>query len=175
MTAKIAFLVEIGGKQHPLDDCSWLMYAPCGCMSGISMMRDDVMSEEQAWASFESNAEQRRRDQKVGFRVVAGLRSAAKDLHDDCPHTPKWGVVKTPIPDGCQWARVWGITPGRRKHLVPNIAVENQKEGRFSADNTAPLCGGKAAFFWSAEWYALDAPECMKCVSKAKAGSAPSA
>ena len=168
MTAKTTFLVEIDGEQHPLDDCSWLMFAPCGCMSGISMMRDDVMSEEQAWASFEPNAEQRRRDQKAGFRVVAGLRTAAKNLHDRCPHTPTWGVVKTPIPDGYQWARQWSITSGRRKHLVPDIGVENYREKRFSAGSTAPLCDGKPEFSWSTEWYALDgAPECLKCATKA--------
>jgi hypothetical protein len=170
MTTKTAFLVEIDGKPHPIDDCSWLMFAPCGCMSGICMMHEDTMSEEQAWVSFEPNAEQRRRDQKAGFGVVAGLRTAVKDLGDKCPHTPTWGVAKTPIPDGYQWARQYSSVPGRRKHLVPDIGVENYREKRWGAEKTAPLCGSKPEFHWSTEWYALDcAPECLRCVAKANA------
>jgi hypothetical protein len=162
-------LFEIDGQPTPMGDCSWLMYAPCGCLCGASSVRDVAMTDEQAWASLEPNTEQRRRDKAAGFRVKIGLRSDVMALKHECTHDPKWGVAKTPIPDGYQWARQFSSRPGRRKHLVPDIGVENFREQRWTAGKTAPLCGGKAEFHWSTEWYALDAPECLACAKKASA------
>jgi hypothetical protein len=171
MTAAILFEVE--GKPTPSSDCSWLLYAPCGCMCGVHVAGygDTVIaSADEAWKSIEVNAEQRRRDKAAGFTVVLGLRSECMKLQDDCPHTPRYGVVKTPVPDGHEWAQIsgGGRRSSRRKHLVPTIGVENCKEGRYGSGDTAALCG-ESGWSWRTEWYALDAPECLACVKKAKA------
>jgi len=163
-------LFEIDGKPTPIDDCSWLMYAPCGCMTGISTVRDGVMSLDEAWRQFEPNAEQRRRDEKAGFRVEVGLREAAKAISVECPHDPKWGVAKTPIPKGHQWARLY-LTgrKGARKHLVPDIGVENAREHRYGAGDTLALCGA-SGWHWKTDWWAVEStPECQKCAKQAEA------
>lgn len=164
--AKIFF--EIDGKLTPIDDCSWLMYAPCGCMCGVSTVRDNAMTEAAAWESLASNAEQRRRDHAAGFRIVLGRRSQVRDLNAECPHTPMWGVEKTPVPGGHQWARTVHPPIGRRKHLVPDIAVENYVERRYGAGKTAALCGSEA-WAWSTKWHDIDVPECRACAKKASA------
>ncbi|WP_410633315.1 hypothetical protein [Amycolatopsis sp. cmx-4-83] len=161
-------LFEIDGKPTPMRDCSWLMYAPCGCMSGACTVREGAMTADEAWRSFEPNAEQRRRDQKAGFRVQIGLLSDARVLSDDCSHEPKWGVAKTPLPDGHQWARIYRSgQKGGRKHVVPDIGLENHKEHRYDSGDTDALCGA-SGWYWKAEWWALDGvPECTRCAKKA--------
>ncbi|WP_326565105.1 DUF6011 domain-containing protein [Amycolatopsis rhabdoformis] len=160
-------LFEIDGKPTPIDDCSWLLYSPCGCMSGISTVRDGALTEDDAWADFEPNAEQRKRDKAAGLRVTIGLRSEVRNLATDCPHTPKWGVENTPVPDGHQWAQTVHTPRGRRKHLVPDVGVENYAERRYDSGNTAALCGSEG-WSWGTAWHELDAPECLACARKAK-------
>jgi len=163
-------LFEIDGQPTPSSDCSWLMYAPCGCMSGVSTVREGAMTADEAWRSFEPNAEQRRREQKAGFRVEIGPRSASKAITAECPHDPKWGIVRTPVPECYQWARIYlHSRKGSRKHLVPDIGVENAKERRYSEGDTAALCGA-SGWHWKTEWWALDGiPECRACAKKASA------
>jgi hypothetical protein len=161
----VAVLFEIDGKPTR----SWFILAPCGCACGCHVVNEGAMTEDEVWKSFTPNAEQRRRDKAAGFRIEVGPRSDVLKLSDKCPHTPKWGVEKAPVPEGHQWAREYCLTYGRRKHLVPDIGVENCTEGRYGAGHTAALCGSEA-FHWHTEWYAVDGiPECLTCVKKASA------
>ncbi|MDQ0377925.1 hypothetical protein [Amycolatopsis thermophila] len=171
----MSLMFEVDGKALPADDCSWLLIAPCGCPCGITVIGrgDDVLATaEQAMKAFVPNAEQRRRDAKAGWKVRLGLRKEVHQLVDDCKHTPRWGVEKTPIPEGHVWARqVVSVRRGngRRKHLVPVIGVENRSEGRYGAGETPALCGS-STWHWSDKWWDVnDYPECVRCQRAARA------
>jgi hypothetical protein len=165
MTTEVLFSID--GTPTPASGCSWFMYAPCGCMSGAhSASYGDtvVASETQAWESYEPLKVTRARMQKQGFTIAIGPRSLCMKLSDNCPHEPKWGLVKTTVPEGHQWAKLG--RSGRRKHLVPDAAITNRASRTY--DDVPALCKA-TGWRWSAEWYDVELPECSKCAKAATA------
>lgn len=162
-----ALLFQINDQTVPADDASWYTVAPCGCTSGVmlAVVGDTVYADETTvWKHLTPNAEQRRREQALGFKVEIGLRKDVRTrLVIDCEHTPKWGVEKTPIPDGHQWARENSHTGrSRRLHLVPDLPDRG-----IDYERHVSLCSTDRRL-WSAQWHMTDGlPECTKCARNA--------
>ncbi len=170
-----ALLFRIDDQAVPADDASWYTIAPCGCVSGVmlAVVADTVYADEATvWKHLVPNSEQRRREQAAGFTVEIGLRKDVSVRLANCPHTPMWGVEKTPIPDGHQWARDNSLDGrSRRLHLVPGLPAKGIDYERHVA-----LCSTERRL-WSAQWHMTDGlPECTKCataaVEQAKAAQA---
>lgn len=164
---------EIDGAVVDPDNASWYCHAPCGCCSGVTLalrMGGELLlaTEDQAWADWTPNPFLRKQERAAGFTLQLGLRSECKDrLVMSCPHTPTWGVVCTPVPEGHGWCIDSDQPHGRqRKHLVPGDYTEGLKYG---ADRPAALCG-RTTWAWDGRrvWLS-EVAECTKCQKAAKA------
>lgn len=171
--------LEYEGAPVPAQDLVWFTKAPCGCYSGV-MTTDAgdngtlIATVEQAWDNDMSPKPVRRLRRAQGFEYELGRRAdVVTRLRGECPHTPAWGVEKTPTPAGHHWA-VTG-TRARNVHLVPG---EPDDRHRITADFWMPgneipaLCGAKQ-YGWDA-WPGArhDYLECGKCAAAAKAQAA---
>lgn len=176
---KSGITIETIDGNLDLADVSWQMIAPCGCVSGVHLAwlpepysSEPVVTKDQAARAFAETEVERKRDEEQGFTFRARERRAAVDeLQTTCTHTPKWGCEPAPTPDGYLWAAVYKLG-GRPKytHLVPEIAVENAKERRYTAGRHKPLCGrGGGEFHWNDSWNATAGKvECQHCISAAR-------
>lgn len=156
-----------------LTDVSWQEIAPCGCVEGVHLAAagDELLTTpEQAGRAFTQNETQYQRYVEQGFTWRAREhRAACEDMNTRCPHDPKWGVRKPPVPDGYVWAAVSALgSRPKYTHLVPTTAVAAAKARDYKASRSKPLCGAQAAFHWHDEWYATDGKvECKRCITAA--------
>jgi len=71
MSARI--VAEIDGKHVPLEECSWVMWGPCGCPWGVTMAGErgsyQVITEEDAWKQFYDRKRERDLARKCGTRM----------------------------------------------------------------------------------------------------------
>ncbi len=164
---------EIEGQMVDPDDASWYHYAPCGCCSGVTctIRMDKVLAtEEEAWREWHPNAALRKQQQALGFTMRLGLRREVRErltLSNECPHTPTYGVQRTPVPEGHGWVVDADQTPSRgRKHLVPGDYTEGLK---FSGGKQVSALCGRTTWAWDGRrrWLS-DAPECTRCAREAK-------
>lgn len=111
------------GETVPLSDCVWMEAAPCGCVSGVrtAVVGAEVLaSPEAALRAMSDNAADYREDVRNGVRMVLvtfkDYRETAGELFKvDCPHTPRYGVVRqTREVAGITWTRMgstyWSAT-----------------------------------------------------------------
>ncbi|MEU8829422.1 hypothetical protein [Streptomyces sp900116325] len=64
-------MVQIDGQTLPLKDCSWSMWAPCGCMVAISLAvggEQILATEEQAHKNHSPRKRDRDREIRLGYR-----------------------------------------------------------------------------------------------------------
>lgn len=171
-------LIAIAGEAVDLSKISWYEKAPCGCVCGVHVAYSDygrgpaivIATAEQAAAEMWRTKHEREKYERLGFSLFADLTSRCKELlQTNCDHAPRFGIPERPEADGHAWAAVHdAVSRPKLMHLVPTEAIENAKERRYGAADGKPLCGGKAAFWWSSEWYALDGKvECSRCEKKA--------
>lgn len=167
-----AIKFEIGGQLVDPVDASWYCHAPCGCCSGVTLtlhMGGDVLlaTEEQAWADWTPNTILRKQQRDAGFTLQLSLRADVKErVVMDCPHTPTWGVHRTPKPDGHGWCVDTCTARSRgRKHLVPGDYTEGPK---WSNDRPASLCGRTTSSWDGRRMWLSDTPECAKCQREAQ-------
>ena len=168
-----ALLAQVDGQAVPLEDCTWVFRAPCGCAHSIMSAATDyrtLATADQAWEHLEPNRIQRERDRALGDTATLVHRSAAADaIRLGCTHTPRYGRPETPIPDGHTWATK---DRARTKHLVRGEAPA--EDDRYAAlepygEKRASLCGRAEDRRWRADrWVLADTPECLACVAKAK-------
>lgn len=175
-------LAVIDGESHPLLDCFWGMFAPCGCLSGATVTGFGDMpqhgvkaTEEAAWASMYDSAPERERDEKAGFTFRLITRDTYKALTMKCEHDPKWGVPAIPKPEGMTWALTVGSRrPAKtvRLHLVPDDVVNLSHAERWADGPPAKvtaLCAKKSSDErWKSEWPDVDGQiECGDCIAAA--------
>jgi hypothetical protein len=171
-------LIVIDGKPVDLYDASWYEKAPCGCVAGVHVAYSDygrgpamvIATAEQAAQEFWETPKLRAKYEGLGFTIFPDRRDKCVELlTSKCPHEPQWGVPPRPQVEGYEWAAVHdAVARPTLMHLVTTEAVENAREKRYGSERGTPLCGGKAAFWWSTEWYALDGKvECSRCEKKA--------
>lgn len=154
--------LDVNGQPAPIEECSWLLVAPCTCVAGITVAgrRGDsapIISAEQAMRDFTPNAEARRRDVTAGWstRLAGNGRAAVNELvgPTGCPHTPKWGVEPTPVLDGFAWA---ACRASKRQHLAPVASLA-------SYETTTVLCGYRSYGWNTEEWRLMDLATCLRC------------
>ena len=166
--------LEVDGNPVPADDCMWLTFSSCGCLSGMAHadQGDNVITTaEEANLSLSWNKAQAKRSDEDGFtyRLTTFEKYRAdwaeKMISGDCPHEPKWGVKKVALPD----AHVWGTSDrhfGRKthkKHIVPAAAIGNYMEPGSA------LCGSSPKNSWSDDRFILtDCVTCRKCEDRAE-------
>lgn len=157
--------LDYEGAPVPIEDCSRLLVAPCGCVPGISTAtagNDLIVTPEQALAEFVENAEQRRRDIAAGWSTrLAGpdRQAASRQMTPECPHTPMWGREPLPALDGYKWAA--DGSKGKRSHLVLEEKLD-------TFVNSRALCGNES-WGWRNGWPARELPSCRRCESQARA------
>lgn len=176
---RAGILLDIGGQAVDLADVSWYEKAPCGCVAGVHVAYSDygkppivIATAEQAASEMWQTKQEREKYERLGFTVYPDLTSKCRDLLVlECPHVPRFGMPKRPEVEGYSWAALrHAFSRAKLMHLVPDAAIENAQEKRFGSEHSKPLCGGKAEFWWSTEWYALDGKvECSRCWKKAEA------
>jgi len=181
MSALSGITIEINGAATDLADASWYEKAPCGCVCGVHSAYSDygtpamvIATAEQAAAAMWETTKVRAKYESLGFTVFADRRDKCRELMvNECPHEPRFGVPPRPQVDGHVWAAVDEMgSRTQLMHLVPEIAVENARERRFGTGTGAPLCGGKAAFWWKTESHVLfNKVECSRCVKRAAAAA----
>lgn len=166
----VSFTVD--GETLPSREVAWAMVASCGCISGLHMMTVDTVTEDAAWKAMSGNAAMIKQDRARGFSI---RMVKCRDISfDDCPHTPRWGYMPTPVPAGYSWASTHQC---RVRHLVPLIAEDDEDSDREWAeddgkwgDQVGALCGkaNTDKRLWSRKWHHLDGKaECTACVRAA--------
>jgi len=84
--------VEIDGGLHPLTNCTWITWAPCGCPCGAltAAFGDEAFAaEEQAWHEHYPLKRDRDKYRRQGYRLeLMGWERyrAEVDLAARCPH-----------------------------------------------------------------------------------------
>ena len=176
MTTTPTAYLEYEGAPVPARELAWYTIAPCGCTEGVQTTDagDNGMlltTEQQAWDNGMGSKAIRDRDRALGCKMELGRRAdVTTRLGGDCPHTPKWGMEKTPTPDGHHWAHAGGRA--RRIHLVPGTPTEHY---RITVENwrddakIAALCGAEEYSWDTGRWLISDYLECGKCATAAKA------
>lgn len=159
--------LDVDGQPVPIGECSWLLVAPCGCVSGITIAgrmgsNAPIISAEQAMRDFTPDAESRRRDVAAGWtvRLAGNGRAAVDELvgPEGCQHTPKWGREPKPELAGFVWAT---CRNSHRQHLVPAAEVG-------SYESTTVLCGFRSWGWKVDEWRLGDLATCLRCERDAR-------
>jgi hypothetical protein len=173
-TAPIYF--EVDGKPQPATNCHWIEIATCGCIAAIHVAAYEVRGEltvhNTAEDAFFSDLPKvvREYEQSLGRTYRLITHQQYRDTYMDqmkgsCPHTPQWGEVPVPVPDGWSWKCSDSVVRRtHRKHIVPD---EMPQGGRTQV---AALCGKKEYdFAWRGdEWHDLaHKVPCKKCVKRA--------
>lgn len=84
--------VEIDGQLHPLTNCAWITWAPCGCAVGaLTAAYSDraFATEGQAWEEIYPLKRDRDRYQRQGYRLELmgwDRYRTDVDLAARCPH-----------------------------------------------------------------------------------------
>ena len=84
--------VEVDGALHPLTNCTWITFAPCGCPIGAltaAYGNTAHATEDQAWQQHYPLKRDRDKRQKQGYRLELmswGRYRAEVDLAARCPH-----------------------------------------------------------------------------------------
>ncbi len=171
-TTQPEILIRIDGEPLPLSDLTWETLAPCGCTCGVAIASYIGADREAAARHLVPNAEQRRRDEAAGFvlRLVNTEEAIARfKAPQECPHTPRLGVEKVPVPDGYGWGDAHGQ---RRSHLVqvPPVpeGAESKRYRQWRTDwDVTTLCGRDRDGRYERTFG--DLPTCRTCERKAKA------
>ena len=87
-------LTEIDGKQIPLDQCTYVLWGPCGCVFGMTMAgvhaEDSIVTENDAWRVFYGSPSMIRRARAAGermeFMTFARAQVEAQPKFGKCPH-----------------------------------------------------------------------------------------
>lgn len=163
-----AIKFEIDGQMVAPDDASWYHYAPCGCCCGVTCTvdRDGLLAtEDDAFADLYPNALMRKQQRDLGFTMRLGLRSEVRErVQRECPHNPKWGVERTPVPDGHGWCvDLVQMFSRSRKHIVPGDHTGDAKFDRVSA-----LCGRTTVTWDGRRVWLYQVAECTRCAKVAK-------
>ena len=156
--SKLAINLEIDGQQVPISAGSWYLIAPCGCSAGVTTMEcmgETTLSEESAWNAFYERRDIRQRDEKLGYRVEAGLRKDVVERLGSCDHAPRYGREETPTPDGHQW----GLSRSTRIHLYETTEKALWKK--------TALCGTQHQSI-DLQYARNERLECAKCATEAK-------
>ncbi|WP_343466390.1 hypothetical protein AAI421_14650 [Rhodococcus aetherivorans] len=153
--------VEIEGTPVPIEECTWVQTAPCGCECAWTVARYHPTYDD-AWNTFSSSKKERERNEKRGFKVKI-VRHKDIRIKDDCTHTPKWGVEPPPTPEGYSWA---ASLESRALHLVP-VVIEMGETTSLDCgpkETIKTLCGRASAWVWSRRWYETEGLiECVSC------------
>ncbi|OQQ23354.1 hypothetical protein A6411_23885 [Prescottella equi] len=156
--------LEVDGKPVPARELVWEMTAPCGCACAWTTVRQDSLTEDQAWRSMATSAAMVKRDKKRGFTTTLVLRSDSRIKEGVCEHSPQWGVQPKPMPDGYTWAAS-AHAKAKATHLVP-LVIERESESPFG-DEVSAICGRSASRQWSTQWWCIDGLiECADCWKK---------
>lgn len=166
----VSFTVD--GEALPAQQVCWAMYSSCGCVAGVHMMTEDTVTERDAWKAMSGNARMVKRDRDRGFTIKMA-KLADVDFGERCAHTPQWGYVKPPKPDGYSWAVSF---TGRTLHLVPLVEAEDGAgfewvQGADWKAKATSLCGRvtESVRGWSRKWYRTDGKvECAGCLKIAE-------
>lgn len=184
-------MATIDGKLYPLSECTWVMFEPCGCASGVSLAEYEP-SEDAAWKSFTSHGTAREveREKAGGAELRLMLSTAIREggpasllmTLGDCKHEPKWGRKPSPpLPDGHVWAvRHYEGRASHTKHAV--VLGEPTYPGEWGVPGK-PLCGASTSSWKRESWYVEapnawasarigevlnDALPCTRCEAKAR-------
>ncbi|KAB2347325.1 hypothetical protein [Actinomadura rudentiformis] len=84
-------LAEIDGELVQLDDCDWVLWAPCGCAIGVVVARH-TPTEDAAWKEFYPTKRERESKQRKGYRMELVTHARWRDEISDlmraaCSHT----------------------------------------------------------------------------------------
>jgi len=92
----IALSVEINGKQVPLTECDWVMWAPCGCPQGVTVAALPasgrvIATEDAAWKEFYDRKRDSDRARRQGLRLELMTherycREASPRMTEKCQH-----------------------------------------------------------------------------------------
>lgn len=173
MSAKLLF--EVNGTTLRPDECSWFLFAPCGCMAGATLIEHGdgtfLATDEDAWTSMYENAGLRDRTKADGFRMELAERARIVEMNGSCSHTPKWGRETAAVPDGHVWARQKSLRgDGRRKHFVPTEHVEMRDGPTRGPGEVSALCGRAKTWWWCGDsWFVDEVAPCTRCESQAVA------
>lgn len=163
--SKVKIYIEIDGTPVPIDECTWVKVAPCGCECGWSLAEYSPTYDE-AWKSLGGSKQERERDEKLGFTLKIGRHTDIR-IKDGCTHTPRWGVDPIPTPEGHSWAASY---QSRRLHLVPLVIEEDGLVINTAAPPVKTLCGRASGTAWSRRGYDIEGlVECTACERAAKA------
>lgn len=83
--------VEIDGAILDLAECCWFEHAPCGCISGLSVVKPDALDRDIAWARHHDSIREMKDRKREGFTFALGRLSDASKASLGCSHHPKWG------------------------------------------------------------------------------------
>lgn len=75
-------LAEIDGVATPLDECEWVLWAPCGCVPGV-LVADEAPTEDAAWREFYPTKRERDRKQRQGYRMELVTHARWRDEISD--------------------------------------------------------------------------------------------
>lgn len=105
-------LVELNDGVFPLEKCDWVMWAPCGCPSGVTVASYGsgahlrvLASEEDLWLDWYDTAKERRKAREQGFHpeLVSHQDYVARIsplMQGPCKHDPQWGIGSKKVPVG---------------------------------------------------------------------------
>jgi hypothetical protein len=91
----VRLTVEIDGEHVPLDDCGWMLVAPCKCTVAIMLASWDghvrAADEDAAWWEFYEDERPRRKKiekaKRDGYTVALTTRNKASEAFGvRCPH-----------------------------------------------------------------------------------------
>lgn len=178
-------VVTIDGTDYDLRDCTWLHFAPCGCLGGVAAAWAYPADEEKVAIELTGTrtVKEAKRDKGAGYtlRLVPHtefVEKYAEAFKGECPHSPKWGIMPDPVPPGY----AWGHDKGIYRHLVAAERVadttydpetrQRREEPRHTEG--AALCGGGGSgrhrwAFWTncgGHLYG-ETIACLKCVAAA--------
>lgn len=98
--------LELDGEWYEPKELAWVEWSPCGCLAGVSTVRDRF-TPEQAWEDFHDHESKEYSEwmRSLGFRVELVTFEAYKAMlpMKECPHTPQWALPKPPTPEGMEW------------------------------------------------------------------------
>jgi len=95
-------LAVIDGAHVPLDQCDWVLHAPCGCPAGVHVAASGgivfAAGEESAWLAFFSRKRERDKARRGGYRVALVTRDRLRAevmpvFGAPCPHSGKAEVA----------------------------------------------------------------------------------
>ncbi|ORL35001.1 hypothetical protein [Prescottella equi] len=159
--------LEIDGNPVPTSELVWEQTAPCGCADGWTTVREDCLSDEQAWKSLSGSAAMVKRDKQRGFTIALVRRDKSRIQEGICQHDPQWGIPARPTPAGHTWA-VSVKAKSKALHLVP-LVIEKDSMSPFG-DEADSVCGRTSGRMWSTEWWCTDGLiECVDCWKKGAA------